>query len=476
MMVSLVLFFMILVFSCAGNDIANGENYHDNYEENRIYGKVAGLPGRTILLYELYGDQVNLIDSAMAEPDGSFEFVISPGREHGLYRIAMGKSSSEGQYDRHRQRFDLIWNGSTVVFRTHYVQPVDSMEIILSEENRLYYQFLRVMDDYDRKVSTLSSALVNYPADDSFYRRLERQYRRVQNRRVNYIDNLVKRNHGTILGSIVRFHKIPVIGSPADQDSSDRLKKEFFCQGQFADPVLLRTDLIPRKIMRYLALYAGDNDDEQEEMIDAIDVIMQHAIENEAVYYYVLEYLINGFDSLDMELVSEHLTGRYLLGNICFEEGVLLDHLSLASVEDLKEGDPVPGFSFEALDGRMVDLYDIRAEYTVVFFWGSWCPYCEDVMDDLYELYLDYTNSQEGFLEVVAIGIEDDRQMWIDHLNRGGYDWINYSSLQRWECPVVTDYRLVGTPTMILLDSDKRFIDEPTRIRALNRLLSRRLR
>jgi hypothetical protein len=94
------------------------------------------------------------------------------------------------------QQFDLIWDGTTVVFETHYAAPVDSMEIILSEENRHYYQLLRQMDDYYRKMTILSNALVHYPSDDNFYRRLERQYRRVQNRRSNYIDNQAKKNRG----------------------------------------------------------------------------------------------------------------------------------------------------------------------------------------------------------------------------------------------------------------------------------------
>jgi len=203
---------------------------------------------------------------------------------------------------------------------------------------------------------------------------------------------------------------------------------------------------------------------------------MQHAMENEAVFYFVVEYLINGFESMDMYLVSEHLTGRYLLGNICFEEGRLLDHEKGVREMEIEEGEQVPGFSFKALDGRDVDLYEIQSGHTLILFWGSWCPHCEDVLDELYGLYSDYRNSHEGFLEVVAIGIEDDRQMWTDRIEKGGYDWINYSSLNRWDCGIAGEYQVIGTPTMILVDSDKRFIAEPLRVRELYRILSRRLR
>ncbi len=474
---SYLLFTIVIFFACAGDDIASKVSQEHEYDKGSIYGFIDDLPGRKVLLYELYGDEQNLIDSSMAKADGSFVFSIPEERERGLYRLAMGRSTLPGHYDQHQQQLDLIWDGNTVVFNTHYGWPVDSMKIILSEENRLYYQFLKRMQVIDQQVNVLSYSLLNYPPGDNFYRRLERQHRRVQNRRMNYIDNLVKKNEGTVFSAVARFQKPPRVSSPANKEGISELKQNFFFKGQFADPVLIQTDLIPRKIIRYLSLYTGERsgqEEQQEELINAVDVIMQHAMENESVFYYVLEYLINGFESMEMPLVSEHLTGRYLLGDICFEEGRLLDQPGISPGKGFKEGDRMPGFSFVALDGRNVDLHEIQSEYTLIFFWGSWCHHCERIIDELFEMYNDYRSEGEGFFEVVAIGIEDDEEMWVYQIEKAGYNWINYSSMERWDCPIAMDYNLLGTPTMILLDSEKRFLQEPTRLRALNRYLSRR--
>ncbi len=469
---------LVLLFACVNNDASHIADFENSHEPGRLYGRVSQLPGRTVLLYELYGDQVNPLDTAVAGSDGSFEFVFPTERELGLYRIAMGKSTAEGEHDMHLQQFDIIWDGSMVIFNTSYLHPVDSMEITFSGENRLYYQFLRRMNKFDKKIGALNYALLNYPPEDRFYRRIERQHRRVQNQRLNYIDNLISKNGETIFSSIAYFRKPPRLSSPGDSGQIDVLRHEFFREGQFTDPVLLRTDLIPKKIIRYLSLFATggglDNRDTQEEMIVAVDIIMDHAMANEEVYYFVAEYLINGFESMDMEQVSEHITRRYLLGDICFEEGKMLDQKSLSSIEKLEEGDRVPGFSFTSLGGRQVDLHDIDARYTLILFYGSWCPHCKDVMDDLSELYAEFHNENENFLEIVAIGVEDDKQAWLDYIEKGGYNWVNYSALQRWDCEIARDYGLKGTPTMILLNSDKRFIQEPQRVRALNRYLSRR--
>ena len=468
---------LVLFFALACNHSASNDSQVREYDPDRIYGSVSDLPGKKILLYSLYGDEVKLIDSVMAGPNGKFVFHFPPEMQRGLYRLAMGKSTLPGHYDQHRQFFDLIWDGNTVAFHTNYAMPVDSMNILLSSENTLYYHYLRRMISYEEKLNVLNSALINYPQGNSFYRKLEREHRKVQNRRSNYVYNLVKKYRGTIFSAIAFFSKVPVVSSPVDGSGDlDKLKDDFFIEGQFKDPVILYTDLLPSKIMRYLSLYTGgisDDKEKQDRFTDAVDVIMQHAVENEKVFYYVLEYLMNGFESMDMDLVTEHLTSRYLLGDICFEDGIIADRESFASVSEMKAGSRVPGFSFKALDGRLIDLREIEAEHTLILFWGSWCPHCETIMDDLYELYNSYRNEEEGFLEVVAIGIEDDEQEWLDHIQNGGYDWINYSSLKRWDCPVARGYELLGTPTMILLDSNKRFISEPMRIRALKRDLEK---
>jgi thiol-disulfide isomerase/thioredoxin len=472
-------FILILCIACVGNDLSKKPGLDREYGKDRIYGRVGELPGRKILLFGLYGDEVNLLDSATARADGSFEFVFPAGRNRGLYRIAMGISTVPGRYDQHRQELDLIWDGSTVVFQTNYAAPVDSMEIILSEENRLYYQFKKRMRFFDRKVSALNSALIQYPQEGNFYRRLERQHRRVQNRRANYIDNLVKKNEGTIFSAIARFHKLPLVNSPGSGDNLAELKREFFHNGHFSDSILLYTDLIPAKIIRYLSLYAGsqhDDEERQEEFIEAVDYIMSHAMESEEVFYFVLEYLINGFESMEMDLVADHLRDVYLLGQVCFEEGRMLNQDHLAGAENiLKEGSVAPGFSFVTPGGRKVDLHEIKAQHILVVFWGTWCPHCEHVMDDLYELYSEFRAEQEDFLEVVAIGIEEDSMVWLDYIEKGGFDWINHSSLRKWDCPIARDYDLHGTPTMLLLDRDKRFIQEPLRVRTLRRFLSRRI-
>jgi thiol-disulfide isomerase/thioredoxin len=465
-----------IFISCTGNDIPKDAGSSGVYERGRIYGQITGLPENMILLFELYGDQSNLLDSVYASGDGSFEFIFPPERQKGLYRLIMGENVLAGYYDRSHHQLDLIWDGSTVVFHTHFDAPADSMEVILSEENRLYYQLLNVLDNYYEKIGTLSNALIHYPPDDNFYRRLERQYRRVQNRRSNYIDNQVKSNSGKIFASIARFHKMPRITTPVGDTGINEMKESFFFKGQFSDPVLLRTDLIPGKIMRFLSLHAGgglDHMEQQEELIKAVDVIMQHAGENEEVFYFIVEYLINIFGNLDdMDIVTEHLTDHYLLGGTCLQgEGSISRPAGGAK---LRQGVKVPAFSFTAMDGRAVDLYNIEAEYTVILFWGSWCPHCDAMMDDLYRLYAGYRETRKGFLEIIAIGIEDNETEWRNYIESKGYDWINYSAFKDWDCPVALDYDLSGTPTMVLLDHEKRFLQEPLRVRTLERHLSGR--
>lgn len=55
------------------------------------------------------------------------------------------------------------------------------------------------------------------------------------------------------------------------------------------------------------------------------------------------------------------------------------------SREPVRAGTEAPPFSLESLDGGTVSLEDYRGRPVVVFFWGSWCDLCRDMIPLLTE-------------------------------------------------------------------------------------------
>ncbi len=471
---------MNVLITCLIVFIVSGCNYfHINDSDSRsadkyhIKGKVRDLPDNLVLLYRLYLDTTELIDSAYACSEGSFDFVMPSSQNAGMYRIVTGKDLKPGALTGSEQKFDLLFNYEDIVFETHYADPADSMEIYSCRENKLYYSYKSEKSDYEQKISAVDQALEKYPKGDFFYRRLEWQYNRLQRRRVNYIDNVISGNEATIFSSIARFRKSPAPDA-SQRNDIDYIRDNFFNEDDFTDTLLLYTDIIPKKILSYLELYidSGLSKERQEEkLVEAAENVLSLAMTEEKVFYDVLEYMINGFLSLNMDEAANCLTDSYLHAEICIEEAAVGE-----AGEVLEEGMPAPDFDFTAYDGSEVDLYNIETEYVIVVFWASWCPFCTDVLNDLNEMYKEFSEKDPSFLEVVAIGIEEEKKEWETALKENSFkNWLNYTSLELWDCPVSLEYDIEGTPSLFLLDSKKKVVSKPYNIPPLRRYLSRRI-
>lgn len=64
-----------------------------------------------------------------------------------------------------------------------------------------------------------------------------------------------------------------------------------------------------------------------------------------------------------------------------------------------------PVLQVTLLDGRRLDLEQLRGKVVLINFWATWCPYCRHEMPDMESFYRDY--QAKGF-EIVALSQDDD--------------------------------------------------------------------
>lgn len=64
-----------------------------------------------------------------------------------------------------------------------------------------------------------------------------------------------------------------------------------------------------------------------------------------------------------------------------------------------------PKLQVNLLDGRRLDLEQLRGKVVLVNFWATWCPYCRHEMPEMESFYRDY--QAKGF-EMVALSQDDD--------------------------------------------------------------------
>ncbi|MBI3234364.1 MAG: TlpA family protein disulfide reductase, partial [Bacteroidetes bacterium] len=114
-----------------------------------------------------------------------------------------------------------------------------------------------------------------------------------------------------------------------------------------------------------------------------------------------------------------------------------------------------------------VNLYDVKAPYTVLMFWDPDCSHCKAEMPKIEELYKKYKDSG---LVVYAVCVEQEYDKWINFIREKNLNWINVIDIYN-----ISEFRksydISSTPVIFLLDKDKKIIAKKLNGQSLEQLL-----
>jgi len=116
------------------------------------------------------------------------------------------------------------------------------------------------------------------------------------------------------------------------------------------------------------------------------------------------------------------------------------------------QGKLAPDFKAVLQDGSEFRLSDLKGNYVLLDFWGSWCPPCRRDNPNLVELYSKYNS--RGF-EIVSVAIEKNDKTWSKAILKDGLTWpyhiLKISRLVATD-PLALKYRVSDLPSKFLID------------------------
>jgi thiol-disulfide isomerase/thioredoxin len=104
---------------------------------------------------------------------------------------------------------------------------------------------------------------------------------------------------------------------------------------------------------------------------------------------------------------------------------------------------------FTAVDGRKVDLADMRGKVVLIDFWATWCPPCNAISPDLVELYKKYHSKG---LEIIGVSVDSDKQGLLDFVKKEGEAWPQYFDGQGADNVLAGRFGIEQFPTLWLID------------------------
>ncbi len=279
---------------------------------------VTNQPQNHILFGTVEGDSFSPIDSSFIYPEsGKVVFKFPEDALPGTYRVVFGKTSYAKIMDEPAQQLDFIFNNENIALKTDYKEPFQKLEILQSEENKVWFTFLSKDAILQQDIESLKRMLDHYWSIDDTERatKTANEYNMVQMERDHFVVQAAQQNTGLLASVYIRNQRQPLLdGYLNPSERLDLFHKEFFKPLDFTDERLIHSSIYSDNVFVYLASYnSPDFTKEQREKayIKAVDIVIQNIGDNQAIKKFILEYLVQGFEVLQLDAVIEHVSKKY---------------------------------------------------------------------------------------------------------------------------------------------------------------------
>ncbi len=439
-------------------------------EGYKIKVKIRGLQDTLCHLANHYGDKQYITDSARVDHNGVCTFEGDEKLPGGIYLVVVpSRNYFEIVVDK-EQKFSVETDLDSLTQHAVFTG---------SPDNKLFNDYQRYMIRKQQESVALRdryNASKENADSSKFYKA---KLTAIDDEVMAYRRKLMADNPKSFVAAIIRTMEEPDVPEiPKDEtgkpDSSfvfKYFKSHFLDNVDFSDARLLRTPLLQQKIHQYtnnLTVQIPDS------IIIACDTIIERTRANKEVFKYAVVTLTNNYETskiMGFDAVFVHLAQKYYMSNDAYWADSTLKAKIADRVYKITGnilGKQAHNLSMWDTSGAMKNLNDVKAKYTVVYFWDPTCGHCKVETPKLVALY---DSIKVHSVEVYAVGIEADPEIWKAYIKEHKLSWINVSDLYN-----VTGFRnyydIYSTPVIYVLDEKKNIIAKRISVETLRDMLT----
>jgi peroxiredoxin len=472
-----IIFFWLLALQVAGG-VAFGQS---------LQGTIDGYPDG--MLYLLGYDQGDFSYTAAdsARTDGGGGFRMRQPSSPGMYLLCQGP---EGRQAGNPSNTLYLWLGfgEDVELHSRVNQWNAEVRFTRGVNNTYWYENDRRLGRPEQRLNICLQLLDGYPDTAGvFYGQIRREYEQAQLDDGSILRQLEKEERGHWTIRLQRRMKPPFTGGVYRQ--ADRMaywRQHLLDSIDLSNDTLQASHLPGMKMQSYMQLFGfpyafADRRGADSGLMPAVKGILRecrqgaftrHDVKAQAralqyagswLYHFLSD---KGMDSC-LAYTASQMPAEAPDKTCGMSAGVGKNLQRMQASQRLKKGMAAPEISLNGQEAKT--LADIKASRTLVVFWASGCPHCQQFLPQLKKLY---DSSSRKDWEILAVSVDTSARDWTTAIANNGYRWLNFCDLKGWDSKAAQDYGVSATPQMYLLDSRKRIVASPVDIAELKKLLA----
>jgi thiol-disulfide isomerase/thioredoxin len=462
-----LLFILLAVVSV--NTHAQGYNIslQSNYKKGMAY-----------LTYYM-GKDFLLQDSAIVNNTGRAIFKAKTKLPGGIYSIVFpGK----------RLTADFLIDKEQNITITADTTKLDKIQITGSPANSLFREYQSTVSARGKFLQEARKGYDNAKTKQDSAK-FEAAYRKLSMELNTYREDMVKNKSTSMMASLLMAMrespqptKVPI----TRQDSIDNYnyyKAHYWDGVSFYDDRIVRTPFFLPKLENY---YRQVMPQAADSIIKDLDYKLLLARTAPEMYKFLLNWFTDEYINpkyMGQDAVFVHLYQKYHSVKAApwlnkTQDSVITRRAFMLMSNLIGE----QAANLEMVDtlGKPSPLYEVKADYTFVVFWDPNCGHCKEEIPRIDSIYRASWQKKNVKIYAVLSESEKQKEQWLSFLrDKKIGDWVNvYQTTATADAEAKANkatyrqlYDVVVTPTMFLLDKDKRIVAKKLSIEQINDFL-----
>jgi len=359
---------------------------------HKIRIKLDNYPYQELTLGFHYGDKQYVKDTATADAEGWFTFQADTLLPCGVYLFVLKPDNSFIQVL-------LPADDQDFSMTTDAKDAVGKMKVKGSSDNEVFYEYLRYLNQLRPEADTLRAQITRAKGNPADSTRLASKLAELDKSVKKYQGDLVAKHPGFISTKIVKASIEPEIPEFKGDEKEVQRKKYYWYREHFfdnldlSDPCLLRSPVLHPKIDQYVTKVVPQHPDSVNLAVDYVIGKMKDAKENYKFYlvhflnFYAKSQLV-GFDACYVHIAKKY----YCAGQASWSKKEDVEKIcdNAARLEPILIGKIAPDITVMDRNNKPHRLWEVDADYTVLFFWAPDCGHCKKAAPHMVEFAKKY--------------------------------------------------------------------------------------